>query len=101
MQNKTNELSDAVVLFLGFGSASSPRRDHARLVQEFGATEAAALESLVVSLLEEVGKIQVDWSAHSLESAGEMARTEMHTRHPDLSDTALRALAWKFTFDWR
>ena len=59
------------------------------------------LESQVVSLLEEVGRIQVDWSAHSLESAGEMARTEMHTRHPDLSDTALRALAWKFTFDWR
>src|ERR1700683_1519678 len=100
MQNKTNELSDAVVSFLGFGSATSPRRDHARLVQKFGASHSATLESQVVSLLEELGKIQVDWSAHTLESAGEIARTDMHARHPDLSDTALRALAWKFTFDW-
>ena len=51
--------------------------------------------------LDETGKIAADWSTHSLESAGEMVRTDTHTRHPGLSDAALRALAWKFTFDWR
>jgi hypothetical protein len=101
VQNKSNKISDAVVLFLGFGSASSPRRDHAGLVQEFGATEAGEIESQVISLLEDVGKIKVNWTAHSLESAGEMARTEMYARHPDLSGMALRALVWSFTFDWR
>jgi hypothetical protein len=101
MQNQTNEISNAVILFLGFGSASLPRRDHARLVQEFGTTQGTAIGSQVVALVDEVSKIQVDWSKHSPESAGDTVRTEMHARHPDLSDAALRALAWKFTFDWR
>ncbi len=101
MQSDSNELSEAVVLFLGFGSASSPSTDRARLVQEFGAIRGMALESQVVSLLDELGTLNVDWSKHSLVSAGEMARTEMHARHRDLSDTALQALAWSFMFDWR
>ena len=59
------------------------------------------LGSQVVALVDEVGEIPVEWSQHSLVSAGDMVRTEMHARHPDLSDAALRALAWKFTFNWR
>jgi hypothetical protein len=101
MQNPTSELSNAVILFLGFESALSPRTDHARLVQEFGATQGAEIGSQVLALVSEVGKIQVEWSKHSLESAGDMVRSEMHARHPYLSDAALRALVWKFTFDWR
>ena len=101
MQNETNELSNAIILFLGFGSASSPRRDQARLVQEFGTTQGTAIGSQVVALVDELGRFQVDWSRHSLNSAGDLVRTEMHARHPGLSDAALRALAWKFTFDWR
>ena len=101
MPNQTNQLSNAVILFLGFGSASSPRSDHARLVQEFGTIQGTAIGWQVVALVDEVGKIQVEWSKHSLESAGNMILGEMHARHPDLSDAALRALAWKFTFDWR
>lgn len=98
---KTGDLSTAIVLFLGFGSASSPRKDSARLVQEFGAAQGALYETQVLSVIDEVGDIAVDWSQHSLQSAGEMVRAEMQRRHPDLSDEALRALAWKFTFDWR
>jgi hypothetical protein len=97
MQSQTNELSNAVILFLGFGSASSPRSDRARLVQEFG----TAIGSQVIALVDEAAQIQVDWSKHSLESAGNMVRNAMHSRHPDLSDGALRALAWRVTFDWR
>jgi hypothetical protein len=101
MQNQTNELSKAVLLFLGFGSASSPSRDHARLIQQFGTIQGTAIASQVVALVDEVSQIQVDWSKHSFESAGNMVRSEMRACHPDLSDAALRALAWRFTFDWR
>src|SRR5437899_2530992 len=62
MQNEPNNLSKAVILFLGFGSASSPRRDRTRLVQEFGAAQGTELESQVASLLDEIGGICVDWS---------------------------------------
>jgi hypothetical protein len=42
--------------------------------------------------------VKVDWSKHSLASSGELVYTEMHARHTELSDTALRALAWNFVF---
>jgi hypothetical protein len=96
-----DEVSQAVVLFLGFGVASSPRHDDGRLVQQFGAARGAVLEAEVRSLLREVDKINVDWSAHSLASAGKMARQHMHVMHPDLSEAALNALEWMFTFDWK
>ena len=92
MPNQTNELSNAVVLFLGFGSALSPRSDHARLEQEFGTAQGTAIGSQVVALVDEVGKIQVDCSTHSLESAGDILRKEMNARHPDPSmDASLSA----------
>ncbi len=91
MQNETNDLSSAVIWFLGFGSAASPLGDQTRLIQQFGTTQGTAIGSQVIALVDEASKIQVDWSKHSLESAGEMVRVEMHTRHSDLSDAALRA----------
>ncbi len=58
-------------------------------------------ETQMKSLLAEMGKIEVDWSLHDLESAGEMVSKEMHARHPELSAATLRTLVRKFTFDWR
>jgi hypothetical protein len=101
MTSEANDLNDAIILFLGFGTASSPRRDRARLDQEFGVDHGATHESQVLNLIAEVGELAVDWSTHSLESAGEAVRSALHGRHPDLSDVAVRALVWKFTFDWR
>jgi hypothetical protein len=55
----------------------------------------------IASLLEEVGRMQVDWSTYSLESAQERVLVGMRACDNNLSDIALRALAWKLTFDWR
>jgi hypothetical protein len=98
MHSSASELSEAVVLFIGFGSASAPCGDYERLIQRFGAPRGAALQSQVESLLLELDTVKVDWSKHSLASSGELVYTEMHARHPELSDTAPRALAWNFMF---
>jgi hypothetical protein len=55
----------------------------------------------IESLLGEMNRLQVDWSRHSLASGAAAVRIEMSTRHPSLSATALDALAWKFTYDWK
>jgi hypothetical protein len=81
--------------------AGVPRVDRDRLVQELGAVRGGELENEVKSLFDELSRIEVDWSVHSLSSAGQMARESMRARRPDLSEEALRALEWKFTFDWR
>jgi hypothetical protein len=43
--------------------------------------------------------IEVDWSTHTLVSATETATTEMHRRHPELSDDAIKALSWSFSYN--
>lgn len=97
MTEVANELSNAVVLYLGYGKAKSPQSNGQAVIAEFG----VALLANVHKLMAELGAIGTDWSNHDLQSAGKMARAEMKNRHPQLSDQALDALEWKFTFDWR
>lgn len=97
----SDSLNKAIPLFIGFGETFAPDRDASRLIREFGATEAALLEAKVHAILDELANIPVDWSKHTLLSAEQDVLAQMHARHPDLSETALRALGWDFTFFWR
>jgi hypothetical protein len=95
-----DELGRAVILYLAFGRASWPQHDEAGVVREFG-DRAPALMEKVALLCDEMGGMPVDWSSHTLASATDMARGEMKHRHPELSEAALDALAWKFSYNWK
>ena len=95
------DLSDAVVLYIGYDVTNCPRLDRGRLVPKFGELRASELERQVNSLLAEIGSIEVNWAAHDLVSASALARAAMHTRYPGLSEHALDALEWKFSYDWK
>lgn len=90
------------MLFLEFGAAHSPGADARAVIVEFGGGNTGVLVlGRVQSLINEMNKIEVDWKCHDLTSAGKMVRAEIHKRYPTLSNDALSALEWKFTFDWR
>lgn len=95
------ELSEAVVMVIGFGTSNCPGEDYAPLAQRFGASRAPDMASRVEALLKELFRVEVDWSKHSLASGSDEARSVMARRHPELTDEALAALDWKFSFDWR
>jgi hypothetical protein len=95
------DLSEAIPLYLGFGFASSASSGRSRLVARFGERRAAELEDAITQLVRETHAIEIDWEKHSLASAGKFVRDERAVRHPALSDKALNALVWKFTWDWR
>jgi hypothetical protein len=95
-----DELGRAVILYLGFSRASWPQHDDAAVVREFG-ERAPALMEKVARLRDEMGGMPVDWSSHTLASATDMARGEMKDRHPELSEAALDALAWEFSYNWK
>ena len=99
--SEPSDVSAAVVLFLGFGTEMMPGRLFDRLVSEFGSGRARQLAERVVELTNEIARVHVDWSEHTLVSGTALARTEMQKQHPELSDAALDALAWQFSFDWR
>lgn len=97
-----DELSQAVVGFLGYGTASFPQHDQRALYRAFGPAKGATLEAKVRDLIAELKGIDVDWASNNdLADGARRARNQMHARHPELSFDALTALEWKFAFDWR
>ncbi len=95
------DLSEAIVLYVGYEVENCPRLDRSRLVPKFGEMRASECELRVKSLLAELGRIEVNWAAHDLVSGSALARDALHTRFPELSEQALDALEWKFSYDWK
>jgi hypothetical protein len=46
-------------------------------------------------------QLKPDWSNQSLQEAGKWAKSRIKLDHPDLSDDALNALEWTFTWWWK
>jgi len=101
MNVSPSDLSEGIVLYLGFGKERSPCEDSVGLVAEFGKEKASFIENKIVGLINEANSIQINWDVNSLSSAGKEVHELIRRNHPQLSEQALRAIEWKFTFDWR
>lgn len=95
------ELSEAVIAVLGYGTHCFPEEDYSGLASRFGEARARDLAFQVGALLKELARVKVNWTAHTLASGGEEARAHMASRHPELTKEALKALEWTFTYSWR
>jgi hypothetical protein len=98
MKHLDPELSHATVLYLRFGSSSHPVRNPDGLTKEFGPSKGSELISQVRALVDESDGINIDWTKHSLKSARDEVLRIMRERHPELTDEAIQALAWRFSF---
>ena len=96
-----DEVSLAIVKFLGYGVEPYPNEDAARIEKEFGSERAPALEEKVRPILNEFAALKPDWSRHSLGGAAEWAGREMKRRYPGLSEESIKAMSWIFTWRWK
>jgi hypothetical protein len=96
-----DDLSRAVTLYVGYGSVPAPLSDAERLVPVFGQPQRDELLRAARALVAETAAIEVDWSAYSLVEGGEHVKGVLRRRHPELGDEAIKALAWKWMYDWR
>lgn len=96
-----DEVSVAIVKFLGYGIEPYPRQDAARIEQEFGSERAPALEASARLIVNELAALKPDWSRHSLVAAADWAGQEMKRRYPELSQDSLQAMRWVFTWRWK
>lgn len=96
-----DDVSLALVKFLGYGVEPYPKEDAARIEKEFGSERAPALEERVRPILNEFAALKPDWSRHSLAAAAEWAGKEMKRRHPWLSEEGIEAMSWIFTWRWK
>jgi hypothetical protein len=95
-----DRLSQAIVDYVGFGATSQPQRDPGR-VAESQDDDGSAVLADTLAIVAELDSLQLDWTAQTLVTAGAGARATMAERHPELSEEALDALSWAFTYEWR
>jgi len=93
------DLSQAIVLFLGFDGSPLPQRDAARLQEEFGRVTGAGLAREAEALVKEMMRITVNWDNVTFEAGVKAAEDQMRARHPELSDFAIGALGWVYAYD--
>ncbi|WP_062302863.1 hypothetical protein [Demequina subtropica] len=95
------ELSAAVVTWTGWGRTTLPARDDALLVASLGSARAIELSPRVHALEEEFFRSNAHLTAPDLPSMGEMAADEFRSAHPDVTEDAVQALAWCYTYDYK
>lgn len=94
-------ISDALIAWTGWRRTSWPQRDELRLAEEFGSEQARELMPKLRELEEEFYSSDARLVASSLAEMGQMASEQFRCRHPELSEEAVRALAWCYTFDFK
>ncbi len=75
--------------------------DETRLVERFGEDQALALLPTVTRLYDEFYESDAHSTAPDLVSMGNLASARFRELHSELSDSAIEALAWCYTFDWK
>lgn len=96
-----DQLSEAVVVWTGFGETARPARDEERIVRMYG-SEAAATLVPAIRRLEDAFYESDAWRHEaSLVQVGHKASDRFVVLHPEISDEAVKALAWCYTYDHR
>jgi hypothetical protein len=92
-------VSKAIVVWVGWGKTPIPWTDDQRVVKQFG-------EELARLLLPEVNRLSRDFfssDAHTrvrdLAEKGRVAAEQFRSRHPEISDEAVKALEWTYTYN--
>lgn len=96
-----HDISEAIVVWTGFKEAVRPVRDVQRLVDCYGPGVAAELLPTVRSLENDFYSSGAVDHIGDLAEAGDSAAVEFRSRHPELSEDAVAALKWCFTYDWK
>jgi hypothetical protein len=94
-----NLLSEAIVVWTGHGKAAWPSRDPESLVAAWGAELAQELLPAVLLADREFWDSDAHFRVAELALMGEVAAERFRALRPELSEAAVRALAWCYTFD--
>jgi hypothetical protein len=94
-------VSAAIVAWTGHGDHARPQRDESLVVAQFGAEQAVALMPYVSALEHDFFASTAHQTAAGLIEMTNQAAGEFRQRHPEVSNEAVDALAWCYSFDWK
>lgn len=96
-----SQVSNAIVVWTGWGTSSSPARDQARVTARFGEDIALNLLPVIRQLENEFYESDAKDTVHDLVEIGDAAAARFRRLHPDISADAVRALGWCYTYDYK
>jgi len=99
--NDLPSISNALIIWTGWGRSSWPQRDEQSLVREFGSERAGVLIQKLQELEEEFYSSSARFVAKDLAEMGWMASEQFRSKHPELTGEAIQALAWCYTYDFK
>ena len=94
-------LTEAVVLWTGWGNNPTPKRDNLALTKRFGPEASSRLLPIVKSIEKEFYKSEAWKVAKDLTEMSRMAIADFKKNHPEIPDAILQAFAWCYTFDYK
>jgi hypothetical protein len=101
MNYSSRELAEAVRIWSGWGSNSSPSRDEKRVVQRYGGATAAKLLQIIRTLEDEFYASDARFTAAGLPEMAALASEQFMQKHPGIDQDIVDALAWCYTFDFK
>jgi len=94
-------VSAAIVVWTGWSKTPWPARDEGRLVERYGYDLAAALLPQIRELVDDFYASDVRFTVADVKQMGDVAGCQFHKAHPAISDDAVRALTWCYTYDYK
>jgi hypothetical protein len=91
------ELSEAVRTYLGFGTASWPQADTDAIAHRF-VDQADQVSGQIAALLTEAEQFRPNWDEVDLAAATQLAEAHMRKFRPELTDEAIKAIAWAWSY---
>jgi hypothetical protein len=94
-------LSEAVVVWTGWGDAPRPRREDDRLVDRYGEGLALTVIPAVHTLEREFFASTAKDTEPGLQAMGDAAADDFRKLHPEVSEDAVQALTWCYVYDYK
>jgi len=94
-------LAEAIPIWTGWGHRGMPRGDDSLVVGHFGVEVASKLLPVIKSLAEEFASSNAPLLTNDLAEMGKIAGTDFKSKHPEMPEQIVQALAWYYTFNMR
>ena len=93
----SGNINKAIREYVGYGVEVSPVNDIGYIFDAYG----KSVGNEVVSILDWLNKVEIDWSENDLVQAAKLAVGTVCRKYPFIDEDSKMAMEWKFTFDWR
>ena len=94
-----SRVSRAVVVWIGWRREVRPSRDEQAVVEEFGDPDWLDLLVRVRRLEDDFYRSSARLEVPDLHEMGQQAAADFRALHPEISEDAVQALAWCYTYD--